>query len=101
MLAPLGSAYARGQPPSIGGGAASPCDRRSSGIPGGGDRADLVVFPDISRAFRAAGSLQQRRQTRLRATKGTPVMQMRVLAGLAALVLTSTLAMAQDVTYDF
>jgi len=28
-------------------------------------------------------------------------MQMRVLAGLAALVLTSTLAMAQDVTYDF
>lgn len=28
-------------------------------------------------------------------------MQMRVLAGLAAMVLTSTLAMAQDVTYDF
>jgi uncharacterized protein DUF4136 len=28
-------------------------------------------------------------------------MQMRVLAGLAALMLTSTVAMAQDVTYDF
>ena len=28
-------------------------------------------------------------------------MQMRVLAGLAALVLTSTMAMAQDTTYDF
>jgi hypothetical protein len=28
-------------------------------------------------------------------------MQMRVLAGVAALILTSTMAMAQDVTYDF